>query len=432
MNQFNYLSEMHRLIIILALLLGVASLALAQGPITPVNLTAISQGTSKIAITNVRIIDGTGGPVIENGTVLVDQMLIVDVGDQNDVEIPQGYEMFDGRGMSVLPGLLDAHFHLNNKIVNSFLRQGITSLRDPGAWIESYNNVRASGQHLPRLFLTGPHFDMGTPAYPKNSVIVRDPLEADQNVRLFANTGASAIKIYFRCTPAIIKQVCETADELGIPVTAHLEITDIYQAIDLGLDGIEHITSLGSNLIPKPQAETYRQQILADNSARRDGRYLMWSEIDQQSDQANKLAELLADRGTYVCPTLGAFEYRFGKEKNDTVRVSGFAGMMNYTQMLHEKGVNLVVGSHTYSPYDKVDGAYHNEMELWAEAGIPAADIIVAATSRNAQFFRVDEKLGSITSGKIADLLIVDGNPLDSIEILRKVYRVMQNGVWIE
>lgn len=369
---------------------------------------------------------------MNNGIVLIEDNLIKAVGENDAVPIPKDYVVFDAQGKTLLPGLIDAHFHLNNKIVNSFLRQGITSVRDPGAWIESYNNIRASGQKLPRLFLTGPHFDMGTPAYPKNSVVVGDILEAEQNVRFFASTGASAIKVYFRCTPKIIEQVCETAHELGIPVTAHLEITDIYHAIDLGLDGIEHITSLGSNLIPKQEAERYKQQILEDNNARRDGRYDMWRRIDQESEGAKKLADFLAQQGTYVCPTLGAFEYRFSEDNRDTMRVDGFAGMMTYTKYLYEQGVNLVVGSHTYSPYDKVDGAYHNEMELWADAGIPNAEIIIAATSRNAEFFQIDDRLGRIAVGKIADLFLVNGNPLEDITVLREVGRVMQNGVWLE
>lgn len=414
------------------LLVAIMISLLPAQSISPVNLNSITPGSQKIAIINAFIIDGTKSPPILNGTVLIENNLITAVGDKNSVPIPGDYEVYDAQGKSLLPGLIDAHFHLNNKIVNSFLRQGITSVRDPGAWIESYNNIRASGQKLPRLFLTGPHFDMGTPAYPKNSVIVRDVLEADQNVRFFANTGASAIKIYFRCTPTIIEQICKTSHELGLPVTAHLEITDIYQAIDLGLDGIEHITSLGSNLVPKQEAEAYKQQILQDNNARRDGRYAMWGSIDQESEQAKMLAEFLAEQGTYVCPTLGAFEYRFSEDNRDTMRVDGFAGMMAYNKYLYEAGVNLVVGSHTYSPYDKVDGAYHNEMELWAEAGIPNEEIIIAATSRNAAFFRIEDRLGTIAVGKIADLFLVSGNPLEDITALRQVDRVMQNGIWLE
>lgn len=409
-----------------------ASFLKGSAQLLPVNDQEISTGDKRVAITNIRIIDGTGVVPIESGTVLVSGTKILAVGEADEVSIPEDAEILDGTGMTVLPGLFDAHFHLNNTIVNSYLTQGITTIRDPGAWMESYHNIRASGQMIPRLFLTGPHFDMYPPSYPKNSVIIRDRQEADLSVKRFVAAGATAIKIYFRCTPEIIQQACQTAREFGIPVTGHLEITDIYQAIRMGLNGIEHITSLGSSLVPKPQAEAYRQEILADNNARRQGRYRMWATIDPYAQPSTDLAAFLAEQRTFVCPTLGAFEYQDPGENLDTNKLQGFAEMLRYTKVLNDAGVNLVLGSHTYSPYDKLDGAYHHEMELWARAGISPMDILVAATYRNARFFRVEDRLGSLAPGMIADLVVVDGNPLEDIGIMRNVRKVMLNGIWVE
>lgn len=403
--------------------------------IAPVNQDEIAIGSAIIAITNVTIIDGLGGPPIASGAVVIENDRIVAVGNMDEIDLPEEASVYDGQGATLLPGLFDAHFHLNNTIVDDYLRLGITSLRDPGAWMDTYNNVRASQQEIPRLYLTGPHLDMWPPSYPKNSVIIRDKHEADLTVKRFVARGASAIKIYFRCTPEIIEQTCATAREYGIPVTGHLEITDIYQAVRLGINGLEHITSLGTSLVSKREAEVYRQEILADNNARRPGRYRMWSTIDPDAKMSQALAAFLSEQKTFLCPTLGAFEYQAPEEEDatvDTMKLAGFGGMMAYMKTLHKAGVYLVVGSHTWSPYDKVDGAYHNEMELWQKAGIPPAEIIVAATSRNARFFRVERELGSIEVGKIADLFLVNGNPLDDIAKLRDVRRVMLNGVWID
>ncbi|NND07252.1 MAG: amidohydrolase family protein [Saprospiraceae bacterium] len=399
--------------------------------IQPVNHQHIEAGDGTTAIENVTIIDGRGGSPLENGTVLVEGSRIRAVGHRDEVNIPNNTTRIDGTGQVLLPGLIDAHFHLNNKLVLLFLQKGITTLRDPGAWIETYGQVRASGETIPRLYLTGPHFDMGTPAYPKNSVIIRDPLEADYNVRLFADQGASAIKVYFRCSLEIIEQICQTSDQLGIPVTGHLEITDIYNAVNVGIDGLEHITSLGTTLIPKREAEAYRQRILADNGARKMGRYEMWRNIDVEDKPAGALADFLAAKRTFVCPTLGAFEYQMDPDKPDTVKYEGFQQMLAYNKVLFDHGVHLVLGSHSWSPYDKLGGAYHNEMELWQECGIPPMDIIHASTLQNAKFLRVEDQLGSIEPGKIADLFLIEGDPLQDISAMRNVKKVMLNGKWL-
>ena len=387
-----------------------------------------------IAITHVRIIDGNGGAPIENGFVIVKDNIIVDVGEMGSLNIPDEAETIDGTGMSLLPGLIDAHFHLNDHAghPNLFLRNGITSVRDPGAWIEDFEQELAADYPNPRLFLTGPHLDMFPPAYPENSYILRDRLEARNAVNTFVDQGASAIKVYFRLSTGLIEEVCKTAHERGIPVTAHLEITDAREAIQAGLDGIEHITSFGTSLMRRDHAEQYRQAVLADNNARRQGRYEVWSNIDLDNEQTDELIDFLLEKKTWVCPTLGAFEYRLSESKKDTIRQLGYEKMMAFTRKAIDKGVRIVVGSHSAVPYAEWGWAYHHEMELLAACGMPPSDIIVASTMENARFFRIDEKLGSIERGKIADLLLIEGNPLKDISIIQRIHKIMINGNWID
>jgi imidazolonepropionase-like amidohydrolase len=105
--------------------------------------------------------------------------------------------------------------------------------------------------------------------------------------------------------------------------------------------------------------------------------------------------------------------------------------MVAFTGRLHKGGVQIVVGSHTWVPYAEVGLAYCREMELLQEAGMTPLEIIHAATLRNARFFRIDERLGSIEVGKIADLVVVSGDPLDDIRNMRQVQKVMLNGHWV-
>ena len=402
--------------------------------IRAVNEAAITSGTGTKAIVHCRVITGDGSTVIEDGCVVVSGGEIAAVGRFGEVEVPNGAEVVEASGMTLLPGFIDAHFHLNrlDSLPALFLKNGITSMRDPGAWIEDYDKVRASGVALPRLYLTGPHLDMFPPAYPDNSFIVRDISEARRAVNKFADQGASAIKIYFRCSQEIIRAVCEAADERGIPVTAHLEVSDIYESVEAGLDGIEHITSLGTNLAPAPQAEAYKQTILHDNDARRQGRYDMWRTIDPDGASARKLGEFLAERKIFVCPTLGAFEYKPGSEGLDTLRNDAFAHMTRYTKVLHDLKVPVVVGSHSRVKYAETGWAFQHEMELFEKLGMEPLAIIKAATHDNAMFFGIDKRLGTVEKGKLADLLLVAGNPLTEISDLRKVQKVMLAGTWVK
>ena len=407
--------------------------AISSHIINAVNEPQLAKSSNTIAIVGARLIDGTGRSPLLNSVVVVKENIIWKVGESGQIAIPPDAEIIDGQGLTLLPGLIDAHFHLDRNIhfPNLFLRHGITSVRDPGAWIESYDEVRASGKSLPRLFLTGPHFDMPPPAYPDNSIIVRDPDEARIAVNLFADQGASAIKVYFRLPLAIIKEVCNTAHQRGIPVTAHLEITNAVDAIVAGLDGIEHITSFGTALLPTTKAETYKQSILADNNARRDGRYQVWNDIDINGKKANVLTSFLANQETFVCPTLGAFEYRFGDEKQDSVKVAAFKNMMAFVGKSNKSGVKIVVGSHSWVPYAEAGWAFQHEMELLAESGLSNMEIIVAATMENARFFRIQDRLGSVEEGKQADLLLIKGNPIEDISSFYNVQKVLLNGNWV-
>jgi len=284
---------------------------------------------------------------------------------------------------------------------------------------------------MPRLFLTGPHLDGAPPAYPYDAFVVRDAAEAIKQVNDLAGEGATAIKIYFRIPPGMIRAITEAAHKRGLPVTAHLEIAEAMQAIEAGLDGIEHITSFGLTLTPKREAEKYRQGMLADNNFRKQGRYEVWKGLDINSTKADSLTRFLVRKGTFVSPTLGAFEYQAGNGATDSVKLKGFNNMKMLTAKFKKAGVHLSMGSHSMIPYAETGWAYQREMELWVESGISNSEVIHAATMQNARFFRIDNQLGSIEKGKLADLILVKGNPLQDIKAMRNIEKVMINGSWL-
>lgn len=405
----------------------------ATSAIHEVNLSEISVGEKSIAIVGATIIDGNGGQPLLNGVVLIKGNTIENVGAAGSVTIPKDAEIIDGKGMSVLPGFIDAHFHYDDmkNLPSIFLQHGVTAVRDPGEWIETYNPERVPGKKNPRLFLCGPHLDMFPPAYPEDAYVVRDSIEAAHAVLQNIEDGASAIKVYFRLPPELIRVICNTAHSKGIPVMAHLEITEAIEAIEAGLDGVEHITSFGLSLQSKRNGEKYRQLVLSDNNARKQGRYDVWKSIEVNGKMADSLNSFLVLKGTFVSPTLGAFEYQPGKDSTDTIKLVGFNNMKSITGKMKKAGVHIVVGSHSNIPYAEFGWAFQREMELLVESGLSPAEVIVAATMENARYFRIADRLGSIEKGKIADLVLVKGNPLENISATRNISKVMLNGAWV-
>lgn len=400
--------------------------------IQEVNVDEIPKGVKVLALVGATLIDGRGGEPIPNACVVIRNDKIEAVGKRDEIDLPAEAELTDVTGLTLLPGLIDAHYHNEDSDILAlmYLKNGVTAVRDPGEWIESYDTLRRAGHALPRLFLAGPHLDTYPPAYPADSYIVKDAGEAALAVTKFARQGATVIKVYYGLSLDMIREVCSTAHAYGLPVTAHLEVTDARDAIDAGLDGIEHVTSFGACLIPMRYAETYKQNVLADNNARRRGRYEVWASLDLDSNPAaDTLIRFLARKKTFVSPTLAVFERR--SDRGDTVQTKGFSNMLKFVGNAHQAGVRMVVGSHSFVPYAELGYAYHREMELLHEAGLSNMDVIVAATMENARFFRIDDRLGSIEPGKLADLVLIDGDPLQDIRAMRNVKQVMLNGVWV-
>jgi len=403
-------------------------------PLHEINQVADPDPNHVVAIVGATLIDGNGGTPLGDSAVVIRGEKIIAVGKRGAINIPAGAEMIDAKGLTLLPGLIDSHFHIDgdDPLPSLYLTHGITSVRDPGQWTEAYDVARKGPAPVPRLFLCGPHLDSPPPAYPTDSFIVRDAEETRNAVNRFADEGASAIKVYFRLPLALIKVATETAHARGLPVTSHLEIVDATDAIRAGVDGVEHATSFGTALLPLREAEKYRQAVLADNNARREGRYQVWNSVDLNSPRATALFKLIVERGTVVSPTLAVFERQEGDKDTKAMHVHAFKQMEAFVGHAFRAGAHVVVGSHSDVPHAKRGWAYQRELELLVEAGLTPMQAIVAGTMENARFFRVTDRLGSIEAGKLADMLLVEGDPSKNISDMRRVKRVMLNGKWIE
>ena len=408
--------------------------SLFADPIREINHALIQTGSEDVAIVGVNLIDGRRALPLGDATVLVSNGRIKAAGPRSEIVVPKNSTVIEGKGLSLLPGMIDSHFHLVDKdfgLPSLYLSHGITSIRDPGGWVEDYDPVLQSLNPIPRLFIAGPLLDYPPPAYPKGSYLLRDAAEARVGVNDLIDRGNSAVKVYFRLPLGLIQVVVETAHARGIPVTAHLETVKADNAILAGIDGIEHVTSVGTALLPPREAEAYRQSVVADNAARGEGRYRIWSQIDLNSPRVKSLLDLMVWRGTTLSPTLAVFELRAGDPNVKDFNVRGFSQMLQFTGMAKRAGVRVVAGSHSAVAHAEKGWAYQREMEMLVESGLTPMEAIQAGTIENARFFRIEDRLGSIEPGKTADLILVEGDPSKDISILRQIKHVMLAGKWI-
>ena len=401
--------------------------------IRSVNQVGLPNLTKPTAIVGATLIDGRGGRPARNTVVIVRGNRIIHVGSRKATFVPRDAQVVDARGLTLMPGLIDAHFHIDGDttLPALYLTRGVTSIREPGAWIEEYDPAIAGTAPPPRLFLAGPHLDSPPPAFPEDAFIVRDADEARMAVNRFADQGASVIKIYFRLPLGLIKAVVDAAHSRGLPVTCHLEIVEATDAIRAGVDGVEHVTSFGTSLIPLREAEKYRQDVIADNNARQDGRYDVWSKVELESSRLKSLLKLMVDRKIFFSPTLAAFERRERADGETEIQSRGFSNMLAFVGIAKRAGVRIVVGSHSSVRHAERGWAYQRELELLVEAGLTPMQAIEASTMQNARFFRIQDRLGSIEQGKLADLILIEGDPSKDITVMRNVRGVMLNGKWI-
>lgn len=411
---------------------------------TAVAMAASARQTARdVAIDNVRIIDGTGTDPIENGRIVIKGDRIARIGTAASVAVPAGAERVDLSGRTIIPGLIDLHFHIENdpRLALRQLSHGITAFRDPGQWDEKFVELRRmiaeDGLPGPRIFTTGPHIDGERPAYPADSVVARDADEARRHAETSVKRGATALKIYFRLPFASAKAVIDVCNANRIPCTAHLELLDARELFLAGLHGIEHITSLGVSMMPRIEAETYRQAVLANNDARSDGRYRVFAALKLDGPEASALYAVLREKKPWIDPTLAVFERRAeappkgAKPEMVPVMAAGFAKMKQLTKRVGDEGARVVVGGHTDVPFAGRGEAPWRELELLVESGFSPIEAIRAATGTAAGFLFKSDELGTLRSGLKADLVVLKGNPHRDITAVRGVERVMVGGRWV-
>jgi imidazolonepropionase-like amidohydrolase len=415
-------------------------------------LADISRGISgsraeTLALVGATLIDGTGRPAVADATIVINKGRIVAAGPRAQIKIPKDATVVDERGKTILPGLWDMHAHFEQVEWGPiYLAAGVTTVRDVGNELEFISAVRdavAAGRGLgPRLLMAGVVDGSGPLALGVQRVDT--PEQARQWVERYHKAGFQQIKIYSSVKLEEVKAVADEAHRLGMTVTGHVpEGLNAYQVIQAGQDQINHIDYIANIMLPPLPADASR--------AERRGAI---ANIDLKSPEAQKALAFLKAHGTVVDPTVALAEFftattakpvasfepgvtkvapELAEQLTDVGPPSEQSALMQkifekYLAIigaLHRTGVPIVAGTDQAIP----GYSLHREIELYAQAGFTPTEAIQAATIVPARVMGIDSEVGTVEKGKRADLIVVNGNPLDDIRNTRNVEYVITNGV---
>jgi imidazolonepropionase-like amidohydrolase len=419
----------------------------------------VDQGAG-YAITPVSIVDVEHGTVVPDQTVLVAGDRIEKVGPQSDVRAPPDARRIDGRGLYLMPGLVDAHVHYYDPPVfgRLLIANGVVLVRDMGLPTDTILKVRDAlkqGETLgPEMVATGSVLDGSPPLIPSVSVGLRTPAEGRAAVIEHARAGVDMIKVYSSLDREVFLAIVEEADRQGLKVVGHVpDSVPIDAAAAAGLRSSEHFfgfEKLVAALLGEPTAQEY-----AGMGA--DVAYLgRWREIPPAKLQS-ALRKLRAS-GLTVCPTVVVFKTGTHTKAFQTGSFEGseyvsqrvletwkslWAGQSdlpnsvwrNWAALvgeLNRAGVPLMVGTDLIVPGILPGFSVHEEMAIWQEAGIPPAEVLRSATTVPARFMGLGDRLGSVSEGKTASLALVRDNPLADVRNAQQIEGVFLRGRYFD
>jgi imidazolonepropionase-like amidohydrolase len=404
-----------------------------------------------LAITGARFLDPVSGAVRPGTTVVITGDRVTAVGADGQVAVPADAEKIDAHGRTLLPGLWDSHVHLSSLDGLLQLAAGVTSVRDLANDVDYLQDLRRrfeSGEALgPRVLMAG-FMDGPGPYAGPTKVLVDKKEDALAWVDRYAKLGYVQIKLYSSLDPALVPPIIERAHSLGLRVSGHIPYgLNAEQAVRAGFDEIQHANFLLLNFLEGVDTRTPARFTEVAKQA---------AGLDLKSERVQSFLALLKEKGTVVDPTLNAFEGMFiGRpgqldpgftsvvdrlppqvrrglytgglpvpEGMDQRYRDSWGAMLGIVRELYEHGIPIVAGTDSLAGF-----GLHRELELYAQAGIPPLDILRAATIVPARVMKRDKELGTVEPGKLADLILVDGQPDQKISDIRRVVLTIKGGV---
>ncbi len=385
-----------------------------------------------LAFIHVTVIDATGAPAKPDMTVLITGNQIAAVGKTAEVQLPKHAHVVDATGKFLIPGLWDMHGHLTDATATAFpllIMNGVTGVRDMGGDLDQIDRWRKeidTGKRLgPHIVRAGPFLDGPKPGV-KYRLSVTNAAEARRAVDSLKERGVDFIKVHNGLSRESFFAAADEARKLGIPLAVHLpsglwtppgEGVSVAEASDAGAKSLEHIEILlESSLYRKGAIAKTFDEAIAENSG----------------EAGAALFARLKKNGTWYVPTLVAYYRGFVLWSGNPKETEGSRELhlkhLEFVAAMHKAGVGIMAGS-DFSDWALVPGVdLHNELALFVEAGFTPMEALQSATVKPAEFLGRLATQGTIERGKIADLVLLDADPLEDISHTRMVNSVVIGG----
>lgn len=434
-----------------------------------------------LVIRGVSVVDVESGEVHPDVAVTVHGDRITEIGPFAASGEGGTTLVVDGQGGFVIPGLWDMHVHALNPgglhvdMLKLFVANGVTGFRDTWGSFAVAERARSDGAAgslpVPRFIMSGNLVDGPPPVWP-TSIVAESVDRGRFLVDSLAEAGAAFIKVYSRLPPDVFDAIAQRANERGIPFAGHVPVqVTTRHAASLGQRTIEHLTgvAIGCSSVEAEIVNDWRElagrQASGETSADLTGVFARIQQrvLETQDDTlCREQWDVFVANDTWHVPTLVTLrgvrhlndptfqedprlefmppairefwspstdQYAAATSEADTramVREREFVGMM------HRSGVPLLAGSDTPNPYAFPGFGLHDELSLLVESGLSPLDAVRAATIRPADFLGTADSLGSVVVGKLADLVILEDNPLTEIDNVRQIRGVVLAGVYYD
>jgi imidazolonepropionase-like amidohydrolase len=415
-----------------------------------------------IALTNVRVIDGTGVPPRDNQTIVLKNGVIAEIGDSSRVTPPQGADVIDLAGRSVIPGLVMLHEHLyyptgpgvygqlGESFTRLYLAGGVTTMRTGGN-MNGYmdlNLKRAidSGQKPgPAIDATAPY--VNGPNQFQQMTQVQDAEQARRHVAYWADQGATSLKAYMQISRTALGAAIDEGHKRGLKVTGHLCSVTYSEAADLGIDNLEHSFLAATDFVPDKKPDECPGQGRGQQTI---------TALDENGAPFKALVQKLVDKRVSLTSTLTVFEtFTPGRplppglevltpqlkqqfeetharvaQNKESNYLTLFPKAMALERAFARAGGLLVAGTDPTGSGGVIPG-YSNQrqIELLVDSGFTPLEAIRVATLNGATYLGREQSVGSVTAGKQADLVVVRGDPSTRIGDVRNVEIVFRHGI---
>jgi len=418
-----------------------------------------------LALTHVTSIDVRTGTLHSDQTVVIEGNVIRSVGSSASTKPPQNARSIDCTGLFLIPGLWDMHVHLefgnwfpHAKEISLplFIANGVTGVRDMGSELETVQAWReeiAAGQLVgPRIFTSGPMLDGPKPRFP-SSVAISTPDDARRAVADLKRRGADFIKLQSLIPREAVFAIADETKKQHIAFAGHVpDSVRAQEMSEAGMKSFEHLIGIFEGSSP------------AEDDFLKGNKTEARSLETYDPERAEKLAATLATNHTWQCPTLvwerggnlidvadfskdtrakyvpAAWKTKTWKRFTDeitqgygddnlAVRKKFLEKELEVVQLLHQKGVRFLAGTDTPPGVYIFPGfSLHEELQRFVVAGFTSLEALQTATINPAEFFGMEARLGSVEPGKLADLVLLNANPLTDIANTQKIAAVIANG----